>query len=52
MPKTGMPVSNKAGSTFGAPSAYTDAGPPERMIAAGCMATISSTLSRELMISE
>jgi len=27
----------------GAPSAYTDEGPPERMIAAGFLASISST---------
>ena len=30
-------------STLGAPSAYTDEGPPERMIAAGRLASISST---------
>lgn len=37
MPKTGMSRSKTAGgsSSGGASSAYTDAGPPERMIATG-----------------
>src|ERR687885_445301 len=35
MPSTGTPASNSAGSTCGASSAYTDAGPPERITAAG-----------------
>ena len=32
MPKVGTPASNSDGSTLGAPSAYTDDGPPERMM--------------------
>lgn len=43
MPKTGMPASNRARSIRGAPSSYTEDGPPERMIALGCLASISST---------
>src|SRR5690606_18218085 len=35
----GTPASNSAGSTPGAPSAYTLDGPPERMIAAGLLAS-------------
>ena len=31
MPSTGIPSSSSAGSSRGAPSAYTDAGPPERI---------------------
>jgi hypothetical protein len=38
-----MPASNRAGSIRRAPSAYTLAGPPERITAAGLRATISST---------
>ncbi len=43
MPNTGMPCSNRRGSTCGAPSAYTDCGPPDRMIPAGCRAAMAST---------
>lgn len=43
MPKTGTPASKMARSRRGAPSAYTDEGPPERMIAFGFLASISST---------
>ena len=43
MPKTGTPASNSAGSTDGAPSAYTLAGPPDRMIAVGRRASSSAT---------
>ena len=35
MPNTGTPASNSAGSVRGAPSAYTEDGPPDRMIALG-----------------
>jgi hypothetical protein len=35
----GIPASNSSGSTCGAPSAYTDAGPPDKMIAFGRRAT-------------
>ena len=34
---------NSRGSTWGAPGAYTDCGPPDRMIAFGRRATISAT---------
>ena len=43
MPKTGTPAAKTAGSTAGAPAAYTDDGPPDRMIAAGLRASISAT---------
>src|SRR3954471_13945800 len=43
MPSTGTPASNRAGSTNGAPAAYTDDGPPDRMIAAGSFARRSWT---------
>ncbi len=43
MPKTGIPVSKSSASRLGAPGAYTLAGPPLRMIAAGDFATISAT---------
>ena len=42
MPSTGMPSSSNSSRSLGAPSAYTDAGPPDRMIAAGRLASISS----------
>src|SRR3954471_4868422 len=42
MPSVGMPSSKIRGSTRGAPSAYTDAGPPLRMIACGLRARIAS----------
>ncbi len=43
MPKTGTPASNSERSMLGAPSAYTEDGPPERMIARGFLASISAT---------
>ena len=46
MPSTGTPALNRSGGppgAGGAPSAYTDAGPPERMIAFGLRASISAT---------
>ncbi len=43
MPKTGTPASNRERSRVGAPGSYTDEGPPERMMAAGFLASISST---------
>src|SRR5919108_2059216 len=42
MPSTGTPRSKRPGSTPGASSAYTDAGPPERISASGCRAAISA----------
>src|SRR6266567_3191037 len=38
MPSVGIPSSNRLGSTRGASSAYTDAGPPLRMSACGLRA--------------
>src|SRR5581483_1861560 len=46
MPSVGMPCSKTAGSMRGAPSEYTDAGPPDRINAAGLCLRISSTLAR------
>src|SRR6202451_4581270 len=43
MPKTGTPAWNSPSGAFGAPSAYTEAGPPDKMIAFGCLASISLT---------
>lgn len=43
MPSTGTPASNSAGSTNGAPAAYTDDGPPDRMMADGSLASMSCT---------
>ena len=49
MPRTGTPASSRpgwpaaAGGSGGAPGAYTDAGPPDRMIALGWRASISAT---------
>ncbi len=37
-----MPASSSPGGAGGAPGAYTEAGPPDRMIAAGLRCTISS----------
>src|SRR3981081_4025600 len=45
MPKIGIPASTRAGSIEGAPSVYTLDGPPDRMIAAGLFASISSTVA-------
>jgi hypothetical protein len=52
MPSTGMPVSNRAGSTPGALSAYTDDGPPDRITADGFLAAIWSTEAVDGTISE
>ena len=46
MPNTGTPASKRPASTCGAPSAYTEEGPPDRMMAAGSLASSSSTGSR------
>ncbi len=43
MPNTGTPDVKIAGSTDGAPSAYTDEGPPDSTIALGPRASMSST---------
>src|SRR2546423_7032530 len=42
MPSVGIPSSNRPGSTRGAPSAYTDAGPPLRINACGLRARTCS----------
>src|ERR687886_402997 len=43
MPSVGMPSSNNRGSTRGAPSAYTDAGPPDKTTAYGFRARTGTT---------
>src|SRR3954453_17476356 len=43
MPKTGTSEEKIERSTAGAPAAYTDEGPPERINAAGLRASISAT---------
>src|SRR5579871_350816 len=40
MPRTGIPASSRPSGMGGAPSAYTDEGPPDRMIALGSRASI------------
>src|SRR5260370_494003 len=42
MPSTGTPASSRPGGAGGAPSAYTEAGPPDRMTAFGWRASISA----------
>src|SRR5271165_1455010 len=43
MPSTGTPSSKRPRSSRGAPGAYTDAGPPDRMIPRGLRLAISSS---------
>src|SRR5213593_2924101 len=43
MPSTGTPSSSSSGRSSGAPSEYTDAGPPERTRAAGLRSRIRSS---------
>src|ERR671911_28454 len=43
MPSTGMPSSSSSVRSLGAPSAYTDAGPPDRISPRGARALISSS---------
>ena len=52
MPKTGTPEVKIEVSMPGAPSAYTDDGPPLRMIAFGLRASMSATGSECGTISE
>jgi hypothetical protein len=52
MPRVGMPSSNSSGLTRGAPSSYTDDGPPERMMPAGAMARMRSSGRLKGWISE
>src|SRR5699024_8295573 len=42
-PRVGIPVSSSSTSRLGAPSAWTDPGPPDRMMALGFLASISPT---------
>ena len=42
MPSTGTPASSRPGGAGGAPGAYTEAGPPDKMMAFGCRASICS----------
>src|SRR5262245_1392175 len=44
MPRTGTPSPNTPGSTSGAPSSYTDAGPPDSTMPAGRRAASSDAL--------
>jgi hypothetical protein len=43
MPNTGTPASYTAGLMVGAPSTWTEAGPPLKMIPLGRRASISAT---------
>src|SRR3954447_22674573 len=43
MPSTGIPSSSSSGSSRGAPGAYTDAGPPDRISPFGARLRTSST---------
>ena len=45
MPNIGKPRSNTPGSMLGAPSAYTEAGPPDSTIATGFFALISAAVA-------
>src|SRR2546423_8426526 len=51
MPRVGTPVSNSPVATSGAPSAYTDDGPPERITAFGWRAAIPAALAVDGTIS-
>ena len=50
--RTGTPASNRPAGAGGAPSAYTDEGPPDKMIALGRLASISATGMVDGTISE
>jgi hypothetical protein len=52
MPSVGTPSSKTPVSISGAPSEYTDAGPPERMRAIGLRRRMSCALERCETISE
>src|SRR5687767_5474155 len=52
MPNVGMSVSNMAGSTCGAPDAYTLDGPPDKITAVGRRGAISAALTVDGTISE
>ena len=52
MPSTGTPAASNPAGAGGAPGAYTDAGPPDKMIAAGLRRRISCVLVVDGMISE
>ena len=52
MPRMGTPASSSPAGAGGAPGAYTEAGPPDRMIAVGLLASISAAGMVEGTISE
>src|SRR5215472_10770142 len=52
MPSTGRPDSNRPAGAGNAPGVYTEAGPPDRMIAAGFLSKISASGVVAGMISE
>src|SRR5215470_10802180 len=52
MPRMGTPDSSSPAGAGGAPGAYTEAGPPDRMIADGFLASISAAGMVEGTISE
>jgi hypothetical protein len=52
MPRTGIPRVNRPGSGMGAFGAYTDDGPPDRMIPFGDWAAISRAEIRNGAISQ
>ncbi len=52
MPRMGTPDSSSPAGAGGAPGAYTEAGPPDRMIADGLLASISAAGMVEGTISE
>src|SRR5438477_956198 len=52
MPRTGTPTSNTPGSIPGAPSSFTDAGPPESTRPTGRLARISCGVASKGTISE
>ncbi len=52
MPSTGTPAASSPAGAGGAPCAYTEAGPPDRMMADGLRRSISSVLIVHGTISE
>src|SRR5215470_319804 len=52
MPRTGTPEVSRPAGAGGAPGAYTEDGPPDKMIAAGFRASISAALIVDGTISE
>src|SRR5579859_4601412 len=52
MPKIGRPASNRPAGAGSAPGEYTEAGPPDRMIAAGFLSRMAASGVVAGMISE